>query len=419
MPPRTTPPSNSRGSILVLTLILTSLLLFLGSYLLIFSFSDRVLSQSHARGLQTYYLGEAGLNHAIFRIKNNAAYTTAFETNPSWNQTFTIVNPFGITGSYAVTITNTALARADISTNASITMNDSETKRVVETKVFRAIGSTNPLGETAGYADGNIDISASVVNFHAGSAHSNNTFTVNVGSNVDVQTKLNAAGNLNISGFSDVTVNSLPSSDPNVEIYAANYPNGPAEVINMPAIDFNSPDPQSYKSQATIVYSQEEFENLLKAAATTLTLPGPITYVEGDVILQGDRNLAITGVLVAERDIIIGKRLCWEGYCGNSNVNITAITDEPNGLLAKRKIKFDLFTGDVDINGLAYATDQITVASFANSFTVTGGLVARKLTITSVWQPIDIYRDDAIAGPAFNYTSFSPVISIEHWEEEY
>lgn len=411
--------NNNTGSILVLTLIFTSLMLFLGLYLLSFSLTDRALAQSHARALRTYYLGEAGLNHAIFRLKNNSTYTANFENDPNWNETFTVANPFDTNESYDVTISNTDRARADMSATAAMTGNGTKTQRIVRTKVFKALGNTNPLGTNAGYADGNIDISASNVSFHNGSAHSNNTFTINVGSTVSVDTKLNAVGNLVLSGLSDLTVNGLDSSDPAAEIYAANYPNGPADTVDMPAIDFNSGDPLSYKSRATVVYSEQDFEDLLEAAAPTLNVPGPITYVEGDVILQGDRDIVVTGALVAERDIIIGKRLCWKWQCGFSQVTVNAVAGEPSGLLAKRKVKFDVTTGEVDISGLVYANDQITVSAFTNAFDITGGLVARKVTVTSVWQPLDIYRDDAVAGPAFNYTSFSPIISIEHWEEEY
>lgn len=409
-----------RGSILILTLILTSLTVFLGIYVLSFSLTDRTLAQSHARALQAYYFGEAGINHAIFRLKNDGTYANGFETDAGWQTEFTLANPFGAAGGYTVAITNTGLARADIVSTASLSFQGTAAQRVVRTKVFKAIGSINPLGENAGYADGNIDISASDVRFHNGSAHSNNNFTVNVGSTVSVDTALNAVNNLIINGGSAVTVNGLDSEVAGAEIYAANYANGPAPAVTMPAIDFDSSDSRSYKSRAATVYSEAQFGSLLEAADTVLALPGPITYVEGDIVLRGDRDLAVTGALIAERDIIIGDRNCWQGHCGPSNVTVTVVPGEPSGLLAKRKIKFDLYTGDIAINGLVYANDQITVTTFTDLFDVTGGLVSRKLTITSVWQPLDVYRDDVITAPAFNeYTSFSPVISIEHWEEEY
>ena len=74
----------------------------------------------------------------------------------------------------------------------------------------------------------------------------------------------------------------------------------------MPAIDFNSSDSGSYKNQATIIYSESDFDDLMDTNQV-LTLTDPITYVTGNVELKGDQTLIIDeALLIVERDFTIG-----------------------------------------------------------------------------------------------------------------
>ncbi len=63
-------------------------------------------------------------------------------------------------------------------------------------------------------------------------------------------------GNFNISKLSTVNVGGTT--------HAHNYPPEPAP-IDMPAIDFDSSDPDSLKNRASVVYTQTEFNNLIEA----------------------------------------------------------------------------------------------------------------------------------------------------------
>jgi len=283
-------------------------------------------------------------------------------------------------------------------------------QRIVKTYVYRALGQSG-VHDNCGFADGNINISFSLVNFHGGSAYSNNVFDVNGLSTVNVDTDLNATGNFLKSQFSTVNVGG--------EIHAANYPPA-AEEILMPAVDFDSDDPNSLKNLATVVYSQSQFDSLM-ANNQNLTLPGPITYVDGDIELKGAQNLTVNGLLVAGRDFIVGHSFCRGWRCGSNHLTINHTTGQAAGVMAKRKINFESWTGNINANGVIYANDQLSVLSFplGFSFNASGGLVARKLTITSVRQPIDINFNNEILAEALGATEFSPVITVEHWEEEY
>lgn len=405
---------NNKGAALILTVLLTVLILLLGLYFLSFSLTEKRISRSQISGVKTYYLAEAGIADMIWKLKNDPAYKTAFESNPAYSQSFTRTDPFGAdSGSYTVTVANSALARGEITSVGTIAIGGGKTsQRIVKTQVYKAMGTTG-IGTNGGYADGNIDINGSKVNFFGGSAHSNGNFIINLFSDVNIEGDLNANGNYNKSWFSDVIITGA--------IHAKNYQPA-APVIAMPAIDFNSSDPNSYKSRASAVYTSAQFDTLM-ANNQNLTLPGPITYVSGDIDVRGAQNLIINGVLAAERDFVVGKSRCRGARCGNSSVTVNHTAGQPSGILARRKIEFESFTSNVFINGLAYANDQFNINGIpffgAMNFNIIGAAVGRKLYIFSCWQPINITYSNENIVDALGASTFSPVITVEHWEEEY
>ena len=189
----------------------------------------------------------------------------------------------------------------------------------------------------------------------------------------------------------------------------------------MPAIDFNSAATSSYKNRATIIYDEDDFDDLMENNQN-LILNNPITYVKGDVKLRGGQNLTINGILVVERDLEVGASNRWGSRSGPSSITVNHATGTPAGIFSARHINFREYAGDININGLIYAGDQINITNLAadsHSFSVIGGIIGRKLTITSSWRPINITHDNNTLIEIFSATEFSPIILVEHWEEEY
>ncbi|MDD5032473.1 MAG: hypothetical protein PHR36_05575 [Patescibacteria group bacterium] len=403
---------NKKGIALLVTVLLMSLILFSSLYFLNFSLTEKKIAHSQAWGAKTYYLAEAGVAEMVWRLKNDETYKSNFEADPGWTTNFTRDNPFGAnSGSYTVTITNSSQAHGEIVSVGTIDVGGGKTsQRMIKTTVYKALGQSG-IGDSAGYADGNINISASMVNFYNGSAHSNNTFTVNLFSDISVDSDLKAVGNYLLSWTSSAAVAG--------RVYAQNFAPA-AEVIAMPAIDFDSESPNSYKNKADVVYTSAEFEDLMEDNQN-LTLNDPITYVDGDVELRGGQVLTINGLLVVGRDFIVGDRYCLGSRCGRSSVIVNHSEGQPSGILVMRKAYFKLWAGDVDINGIVYANDQLDILSFplGFDFDVIGGLIGRKLTITSVWEPINITHNNDYLVEVLSASSFSPIITVEHWEEEY
>jgi len=258
------------------------------------------------------------------------------------------------------------------------------------------------------YANVNINISGSIVNFYNGGAHSNNNFVIGGGSKVYIENDLEAVKNYVKSSSASVTIGG--------DIYAANYPPA-ADIINMPAVDFNSSSTDSFLNRADVVYTQAAFATLL-AASSSLTLNNPITYVDGDVDVPEGNSLNIDGLLVIDGDFIFGSNV--SGVNNFSSLYVNYATGSPAGILVSGDIYFRNRTGLVDARGVIYANDTLNVNNVsASTFRVEGAFIARKFTISSSWIPIDIYYNSDIIINTLNNASTSPTLIVDHWEEEY
>jgi Tfp pilus assembly protein PilX len=460
---------REKGVILVITFLILGVLLILGSYFLTFALIEARISQSQVVATQTYYLAEAGINEAIWKIKNDPVWETNFEEPPTcydWTDSFTKENILFSDSSYQVQIQNSDCARGQIIATSTLAFAKEKTaQRVVKTKVFKAIGSlTEDSGVLSGGSSENINISASVLNVYDGNFTSNHNTDIKLFSEVNafdnlttsqVEGKALANGNINVSWSSQL--NATATCAKNICQGDCLEEGCPASSIPMPMIDFDSEDPNSYKQKAQAaedagncsvwcggaecdtrcVFTDGEFEDLLWQVGKggVLTLNNEITYVTGPIELRGERQLVVNGTLVTDGTVDIGERYCWtnqgQKHCGYNQITINDPgVGVPSGLLTKSKLNFGLYSSfqNIDITGLLYATDEMRMVSMPQSFIVTGGILARKISLTSTWSAVNVYLDNTIiaeaiwAGPeppAGETPPYSPVVTIEHWEESY
>jgi Tfp pilus assembly protein PilX len=462
-------PQAKQGIILIVSALLLGVLLILGAYFLSFTLTESQIARSQDSSVQTYYLAEAGINEAIWKLKNDPEWKNGFETPPacsSWSASFSKSNTLLPNSSYQVQIQNSGCAMGEIISTAFLNLPNGKTaQRIVKTKVFKAMGSLT--GNSTVFSGGpseNIAITASLVNIYDGNLFSNNHIDISLFSNVDVydnpdtselEGKAIAGGNLNVSWFS--TLDSLARCAKNVCQGDCTGQGCPPSSISMPMIDFDSNDANSYKKKALAkegagqcsvlcngmqcgtkcVYTKQEFEDLLWLAGKdgNLTLNNEITYVTGSIDLKGARHLTINGTLVADGTISIGENQCWvnkgKSDCGNNQVTISDPgVGKPSGMLTKGKINFGLYSSyqTIEMTGLVYANDEIRIISIPQIFRLTGGLLGRKVSIVSVWSSINFYLNNSIitegiwagANPPGGQTPpFSPVVTVEHWEEAY
>ncbi len=395
------------GFVLVAAMIIMSLLLFLAIYVASFTLTENRISNSQLIATQNYYLAESGIAEAIWKIKNDAVWKNNFETNPSWSMDFTRNSALYPNGSYTISIRNSALANGTITVTSRIASGQGISQRVVKTKIYKALGESVLL-DNAEFADGNIDISGSVFTVVGGGIHSNLNIILNFWSALTSDREIKARNNINVSWTSTI-------SNPNT----SNYPG----YIPMPAVSFDSlSDPLSYKNRANHIYTAKQFSDLMWANQN-LTLNG-ITYVTGDIEIKGGQNLTINGALVSDGNIVLGANTsfcCWGTRCpGGSSVTINKISSStPSGLMAKGRIDLELCLNSLTAKGLIYANDKINILSLPNEINITGGLVARKITMTSLWQGTNLFYDNEVITYGLGQPQFSPIVTIEHWEEEY
>ena len=399
------------GFVLITSVIVMGLILLLAIYVIGFIMTELKISNSQMTSLQAYYLAESGIAEAIWKIKNDSTWKTNFETNPNWSVSYSRANALYSNGSYQVSVKNYDLARGEIIVTSSISLGSSVAQRVVKTSVYKALGQSL-VGDNAEYSDGNLDMSGTVLNVYNGGIFSNNNIIANFWSVINVDNKVCAVGNVVKNTWS--TINATEVLD--------HKSTPPPVQIPMPAVSFdNVNDVNSYKNRANHIYTESQFSDLMWQNQN-LTLNG-ITYVTGDVEIKGPQTLNINGVLVTDGNITVGENTlfcCWGLRCGRSHININSpASDTPAGLLSKGRIDFELCLDDYNGTSLIYANDKINILSLPGELNVRGGLVSRKLTLTSLWQGINVIFDNSVVNYTLGNPQFSPIVTVEHWEEEY
>ena len=449
---------HQKGAILIICLVCLGLLIFLAGYLLSFALTGSKMAQAQEKGLKTYYLAEAGVAEAIFKFNNDPTWKNAFETLPtpgdplcsSW-----AISPFSRTpalfsdGSYVVTITNLGCAQAEIQIEAKIALlSGFFSQRVVKVKVFKAMGSSlEDYNVFLGGPSENLQINfTNPFRVHDGSLFSNKAIRVQNLSYVEVDNKALAGQNISVTGFSQLIATSCASNVCEAGCDAGNE--CPTEAVSMPSIDFDSGEVSSYIYQAAVddcssvrsdgktncLFTPNEFETVMWDNYPLLSLPSNVVvYITGDFNLRAGQNLVINGVLAADRDISLGEDLCWTSSnppfvrCGSSRLQVvrpgTPADNFPAGLLSKRKFStgawLDIGGEGFNVNGLVYSGDEMRFSSVAASVLIRGAIAGRKITFSSMWGGIDIYLDVDVVVDTFKNAQYSPIITIEHWEEEY
>jgi len=407
---------QTQGSTLIVVILLMGVLLSLSLYYLSFSMTEKRISDSGYKGLETYHLAEAGIEEMIWRLKNNQTYKNNFETDPNWSESFVRNNPFGANqGSYEVSIQNSGLAQGSIvSTGTMPTLSGNLSRRVVKTEVYKAISSSSEITDLGILGGNDIDVFLSDVNVSTSSIQANNDIDVSgFGTDLVIEHDLKAVNDYDKSYFADVSVGG--------EILDSGSSPAPEEV-EMPSVSFDDPgDPDSLKARADIVYTEEEFETLIENSdGGSLVLDSDITYVEGDVIFDEDIDVTINGLLVADGDIVLGEPV-WLFICWGDHANLTVNHEdgEPSGLIANGDITFDFCLDSSDLNGVVYATKDFVFTDFPDQVIINGGIFARDVGFFSVWQDLEINYEHDYVNDSLGSTEFSPVVTVEHWEEEY
>ncbi|MFH1111581.1 MAG: hypothetical protein V1712_00735 [Patescibacteria group bacterium] len=397
--------NNTRpGFILILVVTVTTALLFLAGYFLEQSTSEIKISKSEDAATKSYYLAEAGVNEAIYKLKNDSNWRVKFLTGTLANETFTRSNVFDNQGSYTITATSLTDALADITATAAYSLGSQQAKRVIKTRLAKATNSAFSWSQS----------------FYAGGrgGQQNGNLTIERNCSVNGGT-LHANQNLKVTSHADFTVNNTQVTSSNNIIVNAGanliLNNSTREeglpMVPMPQVDFDSVSLTSYKNRADQTYTAAQF-----AALPSGTVLSGITFVSGNAVWT-NKNLTINGLLVASGNITINleddKILTINSHASGS------------GILSKVGIIIDAEeNAQLNINGLLYATNVFTMIFEDNAnFTVTGGIIGWHVTLNGDDTGVcDITYDESLMltplDPVYN-SGDSPIIEVNHWEEQY
>lgn len=484
-------PPTYQGSIIVVAILILGIMIFLASFFLTFGLTGSKISRAQGVSARAYYLAEAGIQEAIFKLKNDETtldgddpWKICFVSSTSdcpdcstWQDSFS--RSYTSDSITSVSIENSQCGRGLIIATTTLKFADQKTaQRVVKVKVLKAFGSlTKDSPIFSGAPSGESTIRASLLNVYDGNIFSNNNInikfwsTVNVYDNPATPTSTSQEGQVLSVRNINITWSTLNSSSTCAKNLCTQEicEKCPADFQEMPAVDFDSDDPNSYLSKAiraqeagqcrvigrnsagqvvatssNCIFSEGEFEDLLWQVGREGTLVleyqanGQATstyYVQGGIDLKGERYLEVQGVLVAEETVDIGEDFCWRrGWQIDCGFNQLTIFDPgegiPSGILTKGRMNFGPYSSFTDINvrGLIYSQDEMRLTSLPHSFEVIGGIIARKFSLTSTFSALNIYLDNVIiqegvwGGPqpsGQETPAFSPIITIEHWEESY
>jgi len=399
--------NNNKGFLLISSIFVLSTMIIIVSFYL-----DGILQNIRVAKIidtspQTYYLAEAGIHEAIWRLQNNPTWKTNFETTPNWSASFTRNDALLPGGSYTVAVANQNYANALIISTSTVAVNGAESQRVVKGTVYKTLNAT-PVQGAAIFANEDISGVGSQVNISGGGLFANEDINLAFFSNWTTASSVKAVQDVNVSISSSLTATE--------GIYDQNNPPIP-EVIAMPSVDFDSDDPNSYKSRADQIYSKNEFSQLLKDFPVT-ELNG-ITYVTGGIFIKKGENLTINGALVSDGSIAIGNGFSFESNPATLTIYAAAASA---GLFSKKNITIGGYNSQVTVNGLIYAGGEFQIKDGITQNVATqiiGGIIAQDVSIVISWEPTDIELNQFYINQGLGEPLFSQILFINHWEEEY
>ena len=172
-----------KGVIIIIASLALAVLLLMGSYLLSFTIAESRISKSQSVSVKTYYLAEAGIHEAIWKLRNDPAWQAGFETEPgcqNWQTSF--IRNYIPDTTTIVTIQNIQCAKGEIIATSTVALPQGKTaQRVVKVKVLKAVGSLTE--DSPIFGDGNIEVRASNLNVYNGNLFTKNNFNIDFDNN--------------------------------------------------------------------------------------------------------------------------------------------------------------------------------------------------------------------------------------------
>lgn len=408
---------TNEGFALATTLILLGVVLIAVSGLLAIAKIEARISRSQKESVQAYYIAEAGVQNALWQIRNDTDLQNQLNLgtlDESWQSEDQILNLRDI----RVTARSTEPGRAEIIATGLVNEDQYPAQRLVKVQIFRGVTQDQPesiLGQLGLYGSSTVTlIGTQELAVNGGDVYG--------GSYLDlwwaqgaVDGKFKTKGDfINRYGRSNVT---------NQGVEARNFP-PPAQDVPMPGVDF-----ASLRAAANQILTAQEFRDLVRVGGE-VHLPGPITFIDGNVTINAGwfmgqnrtMHLIVHGLLVIDGNFhfyIPSVPNAW-----NLNLKVVDDTNGPSGIISSRNIVFLGRSNPFLIDGVVYATQTLGFADVKNLF-INGGVVARDFYDLS-GDNVTVNTDQARLGEMFGFVDNGgneegrpSTLEVSHWEEEY
>lgn len=397
--------NNKNGFLLISTMIILSVMIVIVNFYLNGIIQEEKINYILQNETQAYYLAESGVQEAFWKLQNDSDWKQHFEDNQNWQASFNRSSALIPNGSYEVDIANTDRAAAIITATSTIAVYGTNIQRVVQTSVFKALNQL-PTNNIAIFSDGDIASLGTRLDVTGGDIFTNKNITLVFFSDWNILGNASAVNAIDTYLGSELTANNQFDKD---------HPPVPAQIL-MPQIDFDSSDQNSLKSLADQTYTAGQFSQLLKDSPNT-TLNG-ITYVTGNVHIKNGDQLTINGALIADGSLSVGNGGEKRG-AAILNVNHTI---PRSGIMVKKNIIIGGFATRFTVNGLVYAGSNFRLQDGLERDVVastTGGIIAQSVNFYTAWDSVFLNYNQTYVNDALGTPLFSPVLLINHWEEEY
>jgi len=390
----------SKGVALITVLIISGLLILLAIGFAFIMVAENKISQAQELAQQTHYLAEAGTQYALWQLNNN--WKDDFE-NGILNEELPLTDALYPGDEIRIEAKSVPGQPGEAKIISQAKYRDAQREVIVE--VFKPLGGiTEPLeikailsGEVheSQKEDKNIYLIISRLDVQTGSVHSNNDLKLNA-SDVWIEDTASSVGQIQVDDASNLYV------DPEKRIEGA-------PKITMPALDFDK-----YKDEALVL--DEAYLNSCLAGGECV-LNG-INYIAGKSCTinigdiekgEGPKKLTLNGFLLTD---------CSVNVDFGSSLLIHNSSGQPSGLASQGSIKINPLA-NVNITGLLYGLDDITIHA-ASTFSLSGGIInSGDFLLLNQTNKIDINYDENIIKAALGQPEDAPLITINHWEEEY
>ncbi len=406
--------------VLILMMVLVTATYFYASSL----FSELTIARNNKGAAVAFSLAEAGVQEAIYLVQYDPDIRERFMTTTDGLTIFSHETALIPQGGYEVRIQNNAWGSAIVTAIGTYHIGTLRTaRREIKVGIAQANDRTYPYdggiyatGSGAGSSIADSDFWYAPVNIYNGGVLSNRDINFKFGSIINVE-KTVEAGDQVVNKNSTVNCNCLfeDDSDPETPQCGDNPGCAPlegAETKKIPEIDFEyykniaknipgeSPEGNQYFAK------QKDFKDLIPKLGSH-TFSG-VVFIDGPLDIDWARTITMNGIIAASGSITI--------TLGQLFVNVPA--GGPAGVLSSRDIVIGT-AGNFQGTGLVYAGDRVEIdSSIPYILNLTGGIIARRVWISG-FRTVNIHFDSDIVNTALDNPTETPVIEINHWEEEY